>query len=212
MTMVISGYHIVSKGYHIKHNNHLNIRYGSNDWAISWVIVSSTTTLSDQRISLGDSYLNQNSNAEYVMFQTRVCVRPSISRYRETSWKTRQSRVFLTSFEISINQRKNTKRAFEIASQTNQYFRRKSSRKWEKFSCNSISESSSGYYETKTSQLTYTAEVHWVQILLDSINLPPISKYWLIMHFFCFCIMNYWVWEIIWITSGLIEKVLYSKQ
>ena len=76
--MVISGYQTVSKGYDTKHNNHLNNRYGWNDWGISWVIVSSTTTLSDQRINLGDSYLNQNSNAQYVMFQTRVGVRPPI--------------------------------------------------------------------------------------------------------------------------------------
>ena len=34
------------------------------------------------------------------MFQARVGVLPPISRYREARWKTRRSRVFLTSFQI----------------------------------------------------------------------------------------------------------------
>ena len=46
--------------------------------------------------------------AEEVRFQTRVGVLPPISKYRETSLKTRRSRAFLTSFEVSRNRRKNT--------------------------------------------------------------------------------------------------------
>ena len=113
-----------------------------------------------------------------VIFQVRVGVLPPISRYRETSWKTRRSRVFLTSFEVSRNRRKNTKRVFEITSQTNHYFRRKSSRKLEKFSC----------------------------------NLPPISKYWLIMYFFVFSswiINEFEKWR--WSTASYLARSAMSS-
>ena len=65
----------------------------------------------------------------YVIVQTRVGGLPPISKQRE-EWKiTRRSRVFLTNFEVFWNRRTSSLRVFERASQTNQYFARKSRRK-----------------------------------------------------------------------------------